>query len=94
MDTQAFAAPLAAVVSCLVIGGVIWKVVSWHNDIVAKIDSIAAESKHQHELQSEQIRSLQAETTEFKAEVKRNFAKVFARIDDIAERVARLEGRS
>ena len=61
---------------------------------MARIDAIAAESKHQHEMQAEQLRSVQEELKEFKDESKRNFSKVFARIDDLAERVARLEGKN
>ena len=73
--------------------GAVWRIVSWHNDLVAKIDAIAAESKHQHELQAEQLRSVQEELKEFKAESKRNFTKLYSRIDDLSERLARLEGK-
>ena len=84
---------LTPILAALGIAGVIWRAVSWHNGLVAKIDAIAAESKHQHELQAEQLRSVQAELAEFKDESKRNFTKLYSRIDDLSERIARLEGR-
>ena len=94
MNVDAFMPVLGAVVSCLAIGGAIWKIVSWHNDIVSRIDAIAAESKHQHELQHQQIEAVREDLRDFKESTQRNFSKVFSRIDDLAERVAKLEGKS
>ena len=94
MGMNSLQTALAAIVSCIVIGGTIWRIVSWHNDLVSHLDQNAADLKHQHELQNQQIEAVREDLREFKAESKRNFSKVFSRIDDIAERVAKLEGKS
>ena len=73
--------------------GAVWRMVTWHNNLVSRMEAIASDAKHQHELQASQLESVQNELTEFKQESKRNFTKVFERIDDLAERVARLEGK-
>ena len=84
---------LGVAVAVLTLGAFFWKVVSWHNDIVARLEASAADSKHQHDLQSEQIRSIQSELAEFKEETRRNFTKVYDRLDNLGERIARLEGK-
>lgn len=84
---------MAIILGALTIAGAIWKAVSWHNNLVAKIDAIAAEAKHQHEMQAEQLRSVQSELSEFKSESKRNFTRIFERLDDLTQRIARLEGK-
>ena len=84
---------LGAIAIALTIAAFIWRAVSWHNDLVAKIDAIGAEAKHQHEMQAEQLRSVQDELKEFKSESKRNFGRIFERIDDLTQRIARLEGK-
>ena len=93
MEGTDIAIVLGVIVSALTIGGAIWRAVSWHNALVAKIDAFAAEAKHQHELQAEQLRSVQRELTDFKSESKRNFAKLYDRLEDLGQRIARLEGK-
>ena len=70
----------------------IWKAVSWHNALVADIAAWRAESKHQHEDRTAQLRAIQRELAEFKTTSSKNFARIYERLDDLNTRVSRLEG--
>ena len=83
---------LGIAVALLALAGGIWKAVSRHNGLVAKIDAASAAAKHQHEEQAAQLRSIQSELKEFKESTSKNFARIYERLDDLNTRVSRLEG--
>ena len=76
------------------IAGFVWHAISRYNSLEAKVDAAAAEARAQHNAQAQQLASIQHELTEAKEESRRNTAKVFERLEDQGQRIARLEGRS
>ena len=94
MDATTLAEWIGPAAGAAALLGVGWRVVSWHNELVAKIDQYAADAKHQHELQADQIDHLRADLGEFKEESRRNFTTVFDQLKDMDRRLSRLEGKS
>ena len=74
------------------IAGGIWQAVSWHNGLVAKIDAAAAASKAQHDLQAQQLDSIQNELKEHKESCAEHFKTIYSELRELRTAVAKLEG--
>ena len=67
----------------IALGGLAWKA----SAKIAHLESSVT-------ILSGKLESVQHELTEFKSESKRNFTRLYERVDEISERVAKLEGRA
>ena len=67
----------------IALGGLSWKA----SAKIAHLESAVSMLKGK-------IESVQAELTELKGESKRNFGRLYERVDEMGERIARLEGKA
>ena len=84
---------LGGAVAVLTLAGGAWKAVSWHNGLVAKVDAAAAAAKASHELQAQQLDSIQSELKEHKDSCEKHFKTIYGELRDLSTRLARLEGK-